>query len=66
MMLSLGIIWAVTEVMHRGKSQVDRVSLSPLTVLKKIDSASVLFFLGILMAVAALQEVGVLIKTANV
>ncbi len=66
MMLSLGIIWAVTEVMHRGKSQVDRVSLSPLTVLKKIDSASVLFFLGILMAVAALQEVGILIKTANV
>ena len=65
MMLSLGIIWAVTELMHKGKSTVDRVSLSPLTVLKKIDSASVLFFLGILMAVAALQEVGILIKTAN-
>jgi Na+/H+ antiporter NhaD/arsenite permease-like protein len=41
------------------------VSLSPLTVLKKIDTASVLFFLGILLAVAALQEVGILIKTAN-
>lgn len=65
MMLSLGVIWAVTELMHKGKSSADRVSLSPLTVLKKIDSASVLFFLGILMAVAALQEVGVLIKTAN-
>ena len=65
MMLSLGVIWAVTELMHKGKSQVDRVSLSPLTILKKIDTASVLFFLGILMAVAALQEVGVLIKTAN-
>jgi Na+/H+ antiporter NhaD/arsenite permease-like protein len=65
MMLSLGIVWAVTELMHKGKSSADRVSLSPLTVLKKIDTASVLFFLGILLAVAALQEVGVLIKTAN-
>jgi Na+/H+ antiporter NhaD/arsenite permease-like protein len=65
MMLSLGVIWAVTELMHKGKSTADRVSLSPLTVLKKIDSASVLFFLGILMAVAALQEVGILIKTAD-
>jgi Na+/H+ antiporter NhaD/arsenite permease-like protein len=65
MMLSLGVIWAVTELMHRGKSSADRVNLSPLTILKKIDSASVLFFLGILMAVAALQEVGMLIKTAN-
>jgi len=65
MMLSLGIIWAVTELMHKGKSTADRVSLSPLTVLKKIDSASVLFFLGILLAVAALQEVGILIKTAH-
>ena len=65
MMLSLGVVWAVTELMHKGKSSADRVSLSPLTVLKKIDTASVLFFLGILMAVAALQEVGILIKTAN-
>lgn len=65
MMLSLGIVWAVTELMHKGKSTSDRLSLSPLTVLKKIDTASVLFFLGILMAVAALQEVGVLIKTAD-
>lgn len=65
MMLSLGVIWAITELMHKGKSLADRKSLSPLTVLKKIDSASVLFFLGILMAVAALQEVGILIKTAN-
>lgn len=65
MMFSLAVVWAVTELMHKGKSSVDRVSLSPLTVLKKIDTASVLFFLGILLAVAALQEVGILIKTAN-
>lgn len=65
MMLSLGIIWAVTELMHKGKSAADRKSLSPLTILQKIDSASVLFFLGILMAVAALQEVGMLVQAAG-
>jgi Na+/H+ antiporter NhaD/arsenite permease-like protein len=65
MMLSLGIVWAVTELMHKGKSMADRKFLSPLTILRKIDSASVLFFLGILMAVAALQEVGILVQAAG-
>lgn len=63
MMLSLGIIWTVTEIMHKGKSKADKQSLSVISVLQKIDVASVLFFLGILMAVAALQEFGHL-KTA--
>jgi Na+/H+ antiporter NhaD/arsenite permease-like protein len=66
MMLSLGVVWAVTEIMHKGKSSAQRKSLSPITVLQKIDTASVLFFLGILMAVAALQEVGILVQTANI
>ncbi len=65
MMLSLGVIWAVTELMHKKKSAADRKTLSPLTILQKIDSASVLFFLGILMAVAALQEVGILVQAAG-
>ncbi len=58
MMLSLGIIWAITELMHKGKSKEDKESLSVISVLQKIDVASVLFFLGILLAVAALQEFG--------
>ncbi len=63
MMLSLGVIWTVTEIMHKGKNKADKQSLSVVSVLQKIDVASVLFFLGILMAVAALQEFGHL-KTA--
>ena len=63
MMLSLGVIWTVTEIMHKGKSKADKQPLSVISVLQKIDVASVLFFLGILMAVAALQEFGHL-KTA--
>jgi Na+/H+ antiporter NhaD/arsenite permease-like protein len=58
MMLSLGIIWTVTEIMHKGKSKSEKHPLSVIGVLQKIDTASVLFFLGILMAVAALQEFG--------
>ncbi|PCJ67628.1 MAG: sodium:proton antiporter [Bacteroidetes bacterium] len=58
MMLSLGILWVVTEIMHKGKSKEKKASLSVISVLQKIDVASVLFFLGILLAVAALQEFG--------
>jgi Na+/H+ antiporter NhaD/arsenite permease-like protein len=65
MMLSLGAIWLVTEVLHRRKSYEARRELSVLNVLRKIDSSSVLFFLGILLAVAALQEVGHLLIMAE-
>lgn len=58
MMLSLGILWVVTELLHASKNKEERRSLSVIGVLQKIDTASVLFFLGILLAVAALQEVG--------
>ena len=58
MMLSLGIVWAVTEVMHRKKEHDHKYHLSVISVLKKVDTSSVLFFLGILLAVASLQEVG--------
>lgn len=58
MMMSLGVIWAATELMHKGKSREAKHPLSVIGVLQKIDVASVLFFLGILLAVSALQEVG--------
>ncbi len=58
MMLSLGIIWIITELLHRSKNQEDKNHLSVIGVLRKIDTASVLFFLGILLAVASLQSAG--------
>jgi Na+/H+ antiporter NhaD/arsenite permease-like protein len=60
MMLSLGVMWLVTEIMHKKKSLAIKRELTVINVLKKIDTASVLFFLGILLGVAALQEVGTL------
>ena len=65
MMFSLGMMWVVTEVLHRSKNHEDRNQLSVIGVLRKIDSASVLFFLGILLAVAALQEIGHLVAAAS-
>jgi len=58
MMLSLGIIWVVTEILHRSKNKEEKNQLSVISVLRKVDTPSVLFFLGILLAVSALQEIG--------
>ena len=58
MMLSLGFLWLVTEIIHRSKNKAYKSQLSVIGVLRKIDTASVLFFLGILLAVAGLQSAG--------
>ena len=58
MMLSLGVLWLITEIMHRKKNTNVRKRLSVITALKKVDFASVLFFLGILLAVGSLQSAG--------
>ena len=65
MMLSLGVLWMMTERLHRTKNHEEKSHLTVIGVLRKIDSASVLFFLGILLAVAALQEAGHLILAAD-
>ena len=58
MMLSLGILWLVTEVIHRSKNHEIKSQLSVIGVLKKIDTPTIFFFLGILLAVASLQSAG--------
>ncbi len=56
MLLSLAVIWIITEIMHRKKPQEKKLSVS--SILSKVDVPTVLFFLGILSAVAALQSAG--------
>lgn len=65
MMFSLGVIWLTTEILNRKKRDEVKSKLSVLHVLGKIDTSSVLFFLGILMGVAALQEAGFLNTVAE-
>lgn len=60
MLLVLGILWAVTERMGTRKESEVSSRLSPAQVLSRIDTPSVLFFLGILLAVASLEVSGLL------
>ncbi|HET9056901.1 MAG TPA: sodium:proton antiporter NhaD [Chitinophagaceae bacterium] len=64
MLLSLGIMWIVTEIIHSGKSSEDKDFLSVVYALRKIDTPSILFFLGILLSVAALQSTGQLLQAS--
>lgn len=58
MLFGLGVLWVVTEIMHKDKFDEDRHPLTVIGVLRKVDMASVLFFLGILLAVGALATAG--------
>jgi Na+/H+ antiporter NhaD/arsenite permease-like protein len=65
MMLSLGMIWIFTEVLHGKRFNNSRRKLSPTEALERIDTPSLLFFLGILLAVGALQVTGQLAELAT-
>ena len=60
-LLVLGVLWTATEIfyrrMHLGE---DSMSARVIALLRKIDMGTILFFLGILMAVGCLAEIGVL------
>jgi Na+/H+ antiporter NhaD/arsenite permease-like protein len=58
MLLALSVIWVVTEIMHKNKDSEVKNKLRPINILRKVDTPTVLFFLGILSAVAALQSAG--------
>jgi len=54
----LSILWIVTGFMHKRRSEDEMNHLSVNNILKRIDTSTILFFLGILMAVNALQTGG--------
>ena len=60
MMFSLSIIWIASEFVKHDLDETTRSSTNVVGILKKIDTASILFFLGILLAVGTLQSAGVL------
>ncbi len=57
-LLGLGILWVTTEWMHKAKNDNYRSRMTVAGVMRRVDSPSVLFFLGILLAVAALESAG--------
>ena len=58
MLLGLGVMWVVTEILHHGRKEKKKPGLQVTTILTKVDVPTVLFFLGILSAVASLQSAG--------
>lgn len=59
-LLVLGLLWTATEIFYRKTDEDDTMARRVSELLRRIDMSTMLFFLGILMAVACLSEVGVL------
>lgn len=56
-LFGLGILWITTEIMHKN-NPTNYSRLNVTAIIQKVDVPSVLFFLGILMAVSCLNEAG--------
>lgn len=65
MLLALGLMWVITTIIHKGKEAGLGQKYSVTHALQKVDSPSILFFLGILLAVSALQSFGLLKEMAD-
>jgi len=64
-MIGLGILWIVTEILQGGKNEKEKHKFSVAFILRKIDTSSFLFFLGILLTVSALASTGQLTSAAG-
>jgi Na+/H+ antiporter NhaD/arsenite permease-like protein len=59
-LLGLGVLWTVTELLHKAKNEEHRSALTVAGALQRVDTPSILFFLGILLAIGALSSIGAL------
>lgn len=60
MLLGLGVLWVVSEMINPHADEALRKPYTASGALQRIDTSSVLFFLGILLAVAALESMEIL------
>jgi Na+/H+ antiporter NhaD/arsenite permease-like protein len=65
MLIALGVMWVLSSLVHFNKHPEERIKFSVANALRRIDTSSILFFLGILLAVSALQSIGVLSRMAD-
>ena len=59
-LFGLGILWLVGELIHRSKEETEKEHLTLVHALMKIDMSSIVFFIGILLAVATLEHTHIL------
>jgi Na+/H+ antiporter NhaD/arsenite permease-like protein len=60
MLLALGVLWVVSELINPDMDEADKRPYTAAGALTRIDVPSVLFFLGILLAVSALESMEIL------
>lgn len=60
MLMGLGVLWVVSELINPHADEAARRPFTAAGALSRIDSSSVLFFLGILLAVGALESMHIL------
>jgi Na+/H+ antiporter NhaD/arsenite permease-like protein len=64
-LFGLGLLWLIGDLMHRQKSDEDKERLTLVSALTRIDMSSILFFVGILLAVASLEHAHILTTVAH-
>ena len=64
-LLGLGLLWLVGDLVHRHKDDEAKAHLTLVSALQRIDMSAVLFFVGILLAVATLEHTGLLAAIAR-
>lgn len=67
-LLVLGVLWTVSEIFYRHLGHAEEKGAMQKRVtnmLSRIDMSTILFFLGILMAVACLETIGVLVQLGH-
>jgi len=64
-LFGLGILWLVGDLLHRNKPQDDRETLTLVHALTRIDMSPIVFFIGILLAVAVLEHTHILTAIAR-
>ncbi|MCK9297321.1 MAG: sodium:proton antiporter NhaD [Desulfobulbaceae bacterium] len=64
-LFGLGILWLVGEILHRNKEDEFKEHLTLVAALKHIDMSSIVFFIGILLAVATLEHTHILTALAQ-
>jgi NhaD family Na+/H+ antiporter len=64
-MFGLGILWLVGDLVHRKKEDYAKQHLTLAHALSKIDMSSLVFFIGILLAVATLEHTHILSSLAQ-
>lgn len=64
-LFGLGLLWLVGDLVHKNKEDEEKEHFTLVHALTKIDMGSIVFFIGILLAVASLEHSHILTSVAK-